>query len=132
LDLSNQAIGRAGEFQAAALFELHGIVTTHVDIHGVDLWVETPSGRRVTVQVKTTLQPYMYPNESRNPRYNFQLRLRDNTLAEVYCLVALDLGLIRLLSAGEVPRNLTTTTKKLAVSAFTHEEMESDIRRYLY
>ena len=128
LDISKQAIGRAGEFQAAAIFELHGIITTHVDIYGVDLWVQTPSGRRVTVQVKTTRCPQKY-KENRTPRYTFQIYNAGSGGADVYCFVALDLGLFRLLSSGELPK---TRTKCYAVAQFTQELLEEDIRRYLY
>lgn len=128
MDLSKQAIGRAGEFQAAAIFERHGIVTTHVDIHGVDLWVQTPSGRRVSVQVKTTLKPAPDPTRT-TPRYAFQLRLREDNLAEVYCMVALDIGCFRLFSAQEVPR---CTTKKISSAQMTPELMLADMKRYLY
>ena len=128
MDISKQAIGRAGEFQAAAIFEQHGIVTTHVDIYGVDLWCQTPSGRRVSVQVKATKSP-MLDKHHTTPRYAFQLRLRDDNLADVYCLIALDQALFWLFSAPELPR---TTTKKISAPQFTAEAMLSDIKRYLY
>ena len=129
MDLSKQAIGRAGEFQAAAIFERHGVVTTHVDIHGVDLWCETPSGRRVTVQVKAAQRPQ--PNYGRHvtPRYHFNVRQKDAHPADVYCFVALDLSLLRLVSAGELP---PAATKKMGQNMFTETDMATDIKRYLY
>jgi len=129
LDLSKQAIGRAGEFQAAAIFEQHGVVTTHVDVYGVDLWCETPSGRRVTIQVKAAQGPQ--PNYGRHvtPRYHFNLRQKDDHPADVYCFVALDLSLLRLLSARELP---ASATKKMGRALFTEADMETDIKRYLY
>lgn len=128
MELSNQAVGRAGEFQAASIFEMHGIVTTHVDVHGVDLWVQTPSGRRVTVQVKTTRGPHSYKTK-RNPRYTFQTHNTGSAGTDIYCFVALDIGLLRLLSSGEVPK---MRTKCFGVPYFTQALMEEDIRRYLY
>lgn len=129
MDLSKQAIGRAGEFQAAAVFEQHGVVTTHVDVYGVDLWCQTPSGRRVTVQVKAAQEPQ--PNYGRHvtPRYHFNLRQKDDYPADVYCFVALDLSLLRLFSAGELP---ASATKKMGLGMFTAADMETDIKRYLY
>jgi len=129
LELSKQAIGRAGEFQAAAVFEQHGIVTTHVDVYGVDLWCQTPSGRRVTVQVKSTLG--LGSTESdRAPRYFFQLRPNNaSRTADVYCFVTLDTGLLRLFSTVEVS---ATTKKALSASQLTQEAMEADLKRYLY
>jgi len=128
LELSKQSIGRAGEFQAAAIFERHGIVTTHVDIYGVDLWCQTPSGRRVSVQVKATQKPTA-SGQHTTPRYAFQLRLREDNLADVYCLIALDQSLFRLFSASELTR---TTTKKISALQFTEDAMLTDIKRYLY
>lgn len=128
MELSNQAIGRAGEFQAASIFERHGVVTTHVDVYGVDLWCETSSGRRVTVQVKSAQEPQ--PNYDRHvtPRYHFNPRQRGDYSADVYCFVALDLSLLRLFSVGE----LTGDTKKIPQSGFTEADMEADMKRYLY
>jgi hypothetical protein len=128
LELSAQAIGRAGEFQAAAIFEQHGVVTSHVDIHGVDLWVETPSGRRVTVQVKTSTQPRTSGRHV-TPRYFFHTAYSKTHSADAFCFVALDLGLLRLLSTAEVG---TLTRKVYPQVAFTDAAMAEDIKRYLY
>ena len=129
MNLSTQAVGLAGEFQAAAIFEQHGIVTTHVDIHGVDLWVQTPSGRRMTVQVKTTQRSIVRKNHVQSS-YTFQMRLKETTMADVYCLLALDVGLFRLFSGPEF--QIKSTTKHLRSSALTKEAMAEDIKRYLY
>ena len=129
MDLSKQAIGRAGEFQAAAIFEQHGVVTTHVDIHGVDLWCETPSGRRVTVQVKAARAPKNLDAYHTTPRYQFNLQSAAANKADVYCFVALDLSLLRLVSAGELS---ASATKKMGQGKFTEADMATDIRRYLY
>lgn len=129
MELSNQAVGRAGEFQAAAIFERHGIVTTHVDIHGVDLWVQTPSGRRMTIQVKTTRKPTIRKTHT-SPSYTFQLRLKETTMADVYCMLALDITVFRLFSAAEL--RIGATTKHISATSFTEKAMEEDIKRYLY
>lgn len=128
MELSAQAIGRAGEFQAAAIFEQHGVVTSHVDIHGVDLWVETPSGRRVTVQVKTSTKPKT-SGQHVTPRYFFHTAYSKMQPADAFCFVALDLGLLRLLSTAEVG---TLTRKVYPQMAFTDAAMAEDIKRYLY
>lgn len=128
MELSKQAIGRAGEFQAASIFERRGVVTTHVDVYGVDLWCETSSGRRVTVQVKSAQEPQANYDRHVTPRYHFNLRQRGDHSADVYCFVALDLSLLRLFSVGE----LTSQTKKISQSSFTGVAMEADIKRYLY
>ena len=126
MELSNQAIGRAGEFQAAAIFERHGVVTTHVDVHGVDLWCETPTGRRVTIQVKASQRAALDSHHA-TPRYHFNLREAAN--ADVYCFVALDLSLLRLRSLGELPDSKGI---RLGVSQFTEADMLADLKRYLY
>lgn len=129
MDISNQSVGRAGEFQAATIFELHGIVSTHVDIHGVDLWVETPSGRRVTVQVKAAMGPVRDEPRRRNVRYAFCRKRPNVDPADVYCFVALDLGLMRLCSGAELGASVM---KYFSVLEFTQEKMKADLRRYLY
>lgn len=129
MDISNQSIGRAGEFQAATIFELHGIVSTHVDIHGVDLWVQTPSGRRVTVQVKSSMAPVQNELRRTTPRYAFSRKRPQVDPADVYCFVALDLCLMRLCSGAELGRSVM---KYFSAPAFTQENMEADLRRYLY
>jgi len=53
------------------LFERYGVITTHVDVMGVDLWVETPTGRRVTVQVKTTAKAMPPTPDRTDYRYRF-------------------------------------------------------------
>lgn len=126
MELSKQAIGRAGEFQAAAIFERHGIVTTHVDVHGVDLWCETSTGRRVTIQVKAS-QRATSDKTHPSPRYHFNLREVAN--ADVYCFVALDLSLLRLRSLGELPASKGI---RLGAAQFTEADMLSDLKRYLY
>lgn len=127
MELSTQAVGRAGEFQAAAIFERHGVVTSHVDIHGVDLWVETPSGRRVTVQVKTQ-QRAVSRGTHVTPRYKFSIT-KNSYQADLLCFVALDRGLCRLLSCAELNN---VATKMYPAHTFTEEVMRDEIKRYLY
>lgn len=127
--LSNDAIGRAGEYQAASIFELHGITTTHVDVKAVDLWVETPSGRRVTVQVKSSLGPRPLESGRKNPRYKFHLHKQTTcAMADVFCFVALDLGCIRLCSSAELARG----DQMFHARDMNRQMMLEDIKRYLY
>ena len=123
-----QALGRAGEYLAASIFEQHGIITTHVDVYGSDLWCKTPSGRMVSVQVKTTLR--IGSEGARHPtRYSFNLRWRPEWAADVYCLVALEDRLFRLFSAAEMPKS---STKRVSKGRMTEELMLEDLKRYLY
>lgn len=130
MDLSTQAIGRAGEYLAASLFERHGVITTHVDVMGVDLWVQTPTGRRVTVQVKTTAKAMPAAPDRIECRYRFTLRVRQNhTVADVFCFVALDRNLLRLVSSAEIS---SSDKQSFRETEFTDDAMEADIKRYLY
>lgn len=126
---NNQSLGRAGEFLAASIFEQHGVLTTHVDVYGSDLWCETPSGRRVTVQVKTTLRPVL-ESQHTTPRYAFNLPVVKSCLPDVYCLVALEDRLLRLFSSSEVTNR--GVRRRLSLSEMTEELMLADLNRYLY
>lgn len=113
---------------AASIFEQNGIITTHVDVYGSDLWCKTPSGRMVSVQVKTTLR-LGSEGEKHRARYSFNLRWRPEWAADVYCLVALEDRLFRLFSAAEMPKS---TTKRVSQKQMTEELMLEDLKRYLY
>jgi len=124
-----ESIGRAGEYLAGAIFEERGIRTTHVDIHHHDLWVRTPSGRRLTVQVKTTAHAFMEyrPDSGRAPRERYFFRQANKTRsnADIFCFVALDKRLL-LVEDHMGPR------KVYRPEAFTQEAMEASIAQHLY
>lgn len=129
VELSNEAIGRAGEYRAASIFELYGITTTHVDVKGVDLWVETPSGRRIKVQVKSSLGVRPAEKNRNRPRYKFRLSSPEMcAFADVFCFVPLNLSIIRLCSSAELRKSM----KMFFAEEMTNEAMEQDINRYLY
>ncbi len=128
MDLSSVAIGRAGEYLAASIFEAQGITTVHVDLTGVDLWVETPSRRRATVQVKTASEA-KGERDRKTKRYQFNLHCKQtHTRAEVFCLVALDKKQLRLISSAEAH----SRNKAFTEADFNESLMLSDINRYLY
>ena len=78
--------GRAGEFLVQSVLEhQYNLVTQRVDVDGVDLWVELPSGF-ITVQVKAARAV------DKSKRYSFSFSKSEITAA-VYCYVALDVGL---------------------------------------
>jgi len=107
---------------------MQGITTVHVDVTGVDLWVETPSGRRVTVQVKTASKAKA-PPDRKSKRYRFSLSCKQtHTRAEVFCFVVLDKKQLRLVSSAEA----RSTYKAFTEADFDESLMLSDINRYLY
>jgi hypothetical protein len=126
--VSSEGVGRAGEFLVASILEARGIRASHVAMHGTDLWVETPTGRMLRVQVKTSSKPAKeYRGNSRSYRFLNPTRPRSEIPApHIYCLVALDLGLMVI-----VPR-MAKGGSRVAVSRFTEAEQEAGIAEYLY
>jgi hypothetical protein len=125
---SSEGIGRAGEFLVASILEAQGIRASHVAIHGTDLWVETPTGRMLRVQVKTSSKPAK-ELRGRSKAYRFLNQSRPRSGVpdpHVYCLVALDRGLMVV-----VPR-MAKGGSRVAVSRFTEAEQEAGIAEYLY
>ena len=107
---------------------MQGITTVHVDVIGVDLWVETPSGRRVTVQVKAA-SVAKAQQDRKSKRYRFSLNCKQtHTRAEVFCFVALDKKQLRLVSSAEAQSSYKAFTE----ADFDESLMLSDINRYLY
>jgi hypothetical protein len=124
----SEGVGRSGEFLAASILEAHGIRASHVAIHGTDLWVETPSGRMLRVQVKTASKPVV-SQHWRGPCYRFQNQSRASLKAtppDIYCLVALDVGVMLVF-----PKMAKGGTR-LAVHRFTEEAQEAGIKEHLY
>ena len=126
--VSSEGVGRAGEFLAASILEARGIRASHVAMHGTDLWVETPTGRMLRVQVKTSSKPSK-PVRGRSEAYRFLNQSRPRSGVpdpHVYCLVALDLGLMVV-----VPR-MSKGGSRVVVSRFTEAEQEAGVAEYLY
>jgi hypothetical protein len=126
--VSSEGVGRAGEFLAASILEARGVRASHVAMYGTDLWVETPTGRMLRVQVKTSSRPSK-PVRGRSETYRFLNQSRPRSGVpdpHVYCLVALDLGLMVV-----VPR-MAKGGSRVAASRFTEAEQEAGIAEYLY
>ena len=125
--LTSTQVGRAGEFFSAFIFELHGILSVHVDLTGIDLWCETPSGRRVGVQVKTASCPRMEGSSHRkHARYSFSQRKGRPSHADVFALVALDKRCLIL------REDMHWSTTKISERFFTEEEQNASIARLLF
>jgi len=126
--VSSESVGRAGEFLVASILEAHGIRATHVAMHGTDLWVETPTGRMLRVQVKTSSKPAR-EQRGNSRSYRFINTTRPGSSIpdpHIYCLVALDLGLMVVVS------RMAKGGSRVAVSRFTETEQEAGIAEYLY
>lgn len=94
----------------------------HVDRDEYDLWVKTPSGRMLTMQVKTASGPTQYGTD-RASSYRFHVgNLGAST--DVYALVALQAEVVLFCRPDEM-------RKRWAVDVFTPEQMEASIREVL-
>jgi hypothetical protein len=124
---SSEGIGRAGEFLAASILEARGSRASHVAIYGTDLWVETPSGRMLRVQVKTSSKP-VPPRPPNGEVYRFLNSRTTNTHSppDLYLLVALDRQLLL------VREKMTVGGIRVPVARFTPEDQEAGIEKYLY
>lgn len=82
--------GRAGEYLACYLLEAYaGLEASRID-GAFDLVVHAGDGRLMRVEVKSSS-----PRKRSSGGYRFQ-RPRLTTLADYYCFVALDIGLMRI------------------------------------
>jgi hypothetical protein len=123
--LTSIQIGRAGEFFSAFIFELHGILSVHVDLTGIDLWCETPSGRRIGVQVKTASAPRFEGANRTCPRYAFMQHRGRPSHADLFALVALDRRCL-------LVREKMHCSTKLSTRFFTEEAQNASIARLLF
>jgi hypothetical protein len=125
--LTSTQVGRAGEFFSAFIFEMHGILSVHVDLTGIDLWCETPSGRRIGVQVKTASCPRIEGSGHRKyARYSFSQHKGRQSHADVFALVALDKRCLIL------REDMHWSSTKIAERFFTEEEQNASIARLLF
>jgi len=118
-----ESVARAGEFFAGYILEERGIRTTHVDVSSDDLWVKTPSGRLLTLQVKASTSPQTDKRHT-SPRYAF-IQHSVLSTANVFVFVALDLKLLLVTDSMK-------KTRKFPARAFTPEAMEESIAEHLY
>jgi len=112
--------GRAGEFLVQSVLEhRYSLVTQRVDVDGVDLWVELPSGF-ITIQVKAA------GRVDKTKRYPFT-QGKNAITADFYAYVALDIGLFLMAP----PPLEGQATKKIAALKFSDEKMHDTIKKAL-
>ena len=114
--ISSTGAGRAGEYWVAYQFELRGIEIYRVD--GQFDLIANVGGRLTKLEVKSALSV-------RDASYSFFTPPRD---IDEYALVALDIGLMRILTRDQIGRRMTTRIKP---SEFSAEAQELDIADFL-
>ena len=114
--ISATSVGRAGEFLTASKLQMVGLETTHV-AGSCDLHVTLPSKRVLRVEVKAALTP------SHSGAFRFYV---GNSSAEVFVLVCMPLGLIRIFGESDLMGKMIT----LRPAEFT-EQAEADDIAYL-
>lgn len=102
--------------------ERHGVQAERVDRPGDDLWVRTPSGRMLALQVKTASVPIGYSHD-RTPVYRFHVGNLSPT-TDIYALVALHAEVVIFCTPQEM-------RKRWPVELFTPERMAASIRELL-
>lgn len=107
------SLGRAGEFYAAYKLQMAGLEVSHIDGH-CDLHVTLPCNRVLRVEVKTAGVISKYGS------YRFN---RGGSDADIFVLVAIRVGLLRIVSASEI--NKITIT--LRPEDFTQQAEDDDI-----
>ena len=108
------SLGRAGEFYAAYKLQMAGgLQVSHID-GTCDLHVTLPCNRVLRVEVKTAGVISQYGS------YRFY---RGGSDADIFVLVAIRVGLLRIFSASEI--NKVTTT--LRPEDFTQQAEDDDI-----
>jgi hypothetical protein len=111
-----------GELLAMYQLERHGVQVAHVDRDEHDLWVRTPSGRMLTVQVKAAAEPKRYGMAAQASYCFYVQNLAANT--DVCALVALQPQVVIFCRPDEM-------RKRWAVELFTEERMAASIRELL-
>ena len=114
--ISSTGAGRAGEYWGAYQFELRGIEIYRVD--GQFDLIANVGGRLTKLEVKSALSV-------RDASYCFFTPQRD---IDEYALVALDIGLMRILTRDQIGRRMTTRIKP---SEFSAEAQEADIAEFV-
>ena len=115
--ISATSAGRAGEFLTASKLQMAGLETTHV-AGSCDLHVTLPSNRVLRVEVKSALTP------SRSGSFRFHV---GNSNAEVFVLVCMPLGLIRIFGESDLKGKMIT----LRSAEFTEQAEADDIAHLL-
>jgi hypothetical protein len=107
------SLGRAGEFYAAYKLQMADLQVSHID-GTCDLHVTLPCNRVLRVEVKTAGVISQYGS------YRFN---RGGSDADIFVLVAIRIGLLRIYSASEM-KSVTTT---LRPEDFTQQAEDDDI-----
>ena len=127
---STISVGRAGEFFASSILEVHGIHTVHVEIPDDDLWCLSPDGEMLRVQVKATMSTHVDRPGSRSdlPIYRFRTGRHKKVYGGIYIFVALD---VRLCTAmrWDAQYERPPQSIRFAASQFTPEDESESIRR---
>ena len=110
---ADTSLGRAGEFYAAYKLQMAGLQVSHID-GTCDLHVTLPCNRVLRVEVKTAGVISQYGS------YRFN---RGGSDADIFVLVAIRIGLLRIYSASEINR-ITIT---LRPEDFTQQAEDDDI-----
>lgn len=126
--VSLEGVARAGEFLAASIIEARGSRASHVAIYGTDLWVETPSGRILRVQVKTASRPSPARWGSLTSDYRFMKTAsgKGHSQPDLYFLVALDLQLMLVFD------KMATGGTRISADAFSIDAQEYGIATHLF
>ena len=107
------SLGRAGEFYAAYKLQMADLQVSHID-GTCDLHVTLPCNRVLRVEVKTAGVISQYGS------YRFN---RGGSDADIFVLVAIRIGLLRIVSASEINKSTIT----LRPEDFTQQAEDDDI-----
>lgn len=119
--------GRAGEFLVAALLQARGLTVSIVDTDGFDLWVQCPSGRVRSVEVKTARGPHVPQQSGFALAYPFNLgkyQTGNVPRPDLVSYVALDRRLCIIRPFDPQQRHVV----KVPTPLMSEQEMESSIR----
>ena len=108
------SIGRAGEFMAAYKLQMNGLEVAHIN-GTCDLHATLPSKRVLRVEVKTSA------TISRYGSYRFH---RGGSDADIFVLVALKQGLLRVMRSDKMGQRVTIT---MHPADFTQRDEDADI-----
>ena len=115
--------GRKGEFLASYILETFGVEVHHVSRDGADLWCKTPSGRILTVDVKSASR--VQRKSQKSPRYAYHTP--KTVPVDFYAFVALDKRLLLIKEWTSVK----TVSTSIKAEAFTEEAQRRTIEEMI-
>lgn len=116
---ATSSTGRCGELLTMFHLEMSGVQAVLVDRAENDLWVQTPTGRMLAVQVKTAQEPRQHKGDSR-PLLHFGTdHLAAST--DVFALVALHARVVVFCAPQDMKRRMDP-------EEFTSERMDASIK----